>query len=711
MHGRMDRIRPPNTGFAHAGIVLLLLGLLSSLSGCQETPILFSPHLATADGTIFLAVQTRLQEDQPGYVLLRAATDSPTRWDEDGRYRGRVAGLFGSPEGITLVFADGTVVAGPTGKDATIRVQGDVRLRFAAAAKICGVPHAVDTQEPGQLQVMALRGLKWETAAPPLAVVGQVSSVQVLAWQDAPLLLWHVEIGGRRESGLRLARFTGAAWEQLPAPPRPQRGFFAAAADASGIFLVREPDGPLGSETRELLLARSDGRGWNEMPSGLPLPQSLREAQSRGLATVADTGQLLVARADATGTHVFVALDAAGTTWTRAASPLQTGADSPWLALPVLLLLLFGLGLTLLNRYLLRRSGLLTAQSVQARRVGTLASPLDRGMAMLVDLLLVMPLPLAFAIYGCGGSAQNLLEVLAGSPDERRILYWVWIAGLGFYAGIAEARWGQTVGKRLFGIRVRNARGGRILPAQALIRNALRILDFWPVVLFQIELPYLVALLLVALTPRRQRLGDVLGHTIVLRHVPLTRRTLVLASSSPRRSELFRGLGIPFTVQPPDVDETVLAAKSVEENALRLARNKAAAVSRTSNDTEVILAADTLVAAGAEIIGKPRDREEARQILRRLSGTTHRVVTGVAIIDRGTGQQLAACEQTEVEMRPLTEAEIDAYVESGEADGKAGAYAIQETGDRYVTAVRGSLSNVIGLPMELVVRMLEELDG
>ena len=180
---------------------------------------------------------------------------------------------------------------------------------------------------------------------------------------------------------------------------------------------------------------------------------------------------------------------------------------------------------------------------------------------------------------------------------------------------------------------------------------------------------------------------------------------LVLASASPRRRELLAGIGVTFRVEPADVDETPSAGAPPEQVAREIAARKVRAASQSGDDP--VLGADTIVvAADGEILGKPRDAGDARRMLRKLSGTTHRVITGVCVAtDRGRRVALAS-DCTRVTMRPLGDAEIAAYVASGESFGKAGAYAIQETGDRFVTRIDGSWSNVVGLPLEMVEPML-----
>jgi septum formation protein len=183
---------------------------------------------------------------------------------------------------------------------------------------------------------------------------------------------------------------------------------------------------------------------------------------------------------------------------------------------------------------------------------------------------------------------------------------------------------------------------------------------------------------------------------------------LVLASASPRRRELLAGLVDEFRVTPADVDETPRVGLSPEDAAVDIARRKALAVAAATD--EPVLAADTIVvAADGELLGKPTDAADARRILGKLSGTTHRVITGVCLAtERGRRLRLESAT-TGVTMRPLAAAEIDAYVASGESFDKAGAYAIQETGDRFVVRVDGSRTNVVGLPVELVARLLVDV--
>jgi len=194
--------------------------------------------------------------------------------------------------------------------------------------------------------------------------------------------------------------------------------------------------------------------------------------------------------------------------------------------------------------------------------------------------------------------------------------------------------------------------------------------------------------------------------------------TLILASNSPRRRELLRQAGYRFVVKPPSIEDRAAAgAMSPAARVESLAYMKAMAAVEAHGLTDgLVLAADTAVELAGRLIGKPADHDDARRILAELSGSTHRVITGMALVDLAADspmlkrlgeRRLLAHDVTEVRMRRMTPPEIDAYVASGEATGKAGAYALQETGDRYVERLDGSASNVVGLPIELLERMIE----
>jgi septum formation protein len=173
---------------------------------------------------------------------------------------------------------------------------------------------------------------------------------------------------------------------------------------------------------------------------------------------------------------------------------------------------------------------------------------------------------------------------------------------------------------------------------------------------------------------------------------------LILASASPRRAELLRAAGFDFDVMAADVDETMDAEEWPDGYVRRLALTKAEAV-RPRAEGRPVLAADTIVVVDGQILGKPRDADDARRMLQMLSGRSHAVVTGVCL---AAPTPQIAVERTTVVFAPLSEAEIDRYVESGEPMDKAGAYAIQGIASRFVRRIDGSYSNVVGLPVALV---------
>jgi septum formation protein len=177
--------------------------------------------------------------------------------------------------------------------------------------------------------------------------------------------------------------------------------------------------------------------------------------------------------------------------------------------------------------------------------------------------------------------------------------------------------------------------------------------------------------------------------------------TVVLASGSPRRHELLTQIGVEFVVREPDIDETPSSGEDPVDYVRRLASAKAAAVVAAPHD--LVIAADTTVALGSAILGKPMDDRDAASMLGRLSGATHLVHTGVAV--RLGDQELVEVCTTAVTFVDLDTATIDWYVATGEPMGKAGSYAIQGAGAALVSSVDGSVSNVIGLPLHVVVEL------
>jgi septum formation protein len=182
---------------------------------------------------------------------------------------------------------------------------------------------------------------------------------------------------------------------------------------------------------------------------------------------------------------------------------------------------------------------------------------------------------------------------------------------------------------------------------------------------------------------------------------------LILASASPRRRELLATLGLEFDVVPSEADETFPAHLNPREAAVHLAREKGRWVARLRPDAWV-LSADTIVVVEGEILGKPRDAEEALSMLTRLSGRTHTVITAFCLIHASLKRERCEAVETQVSFRAVAPGELAAYARSGEPLDKAGAYAIQGGAAGFVEAVEGSYSNVVGLPLEKLSEVLRE---
>lgn len=170
---------------------------------------------------------------------------------------------------------------------------------------------------------------------------------------------------------------------------------------------------------------------------------------------------------------------------------------------------------------------------------------------------------------------------------------------------------------------------------------------------------------------------------------------LILASGSPRRRELLSLFGIPFTVHAADIDETMDPAKPPQDEVARVSACKALAIPREPGDA--VIAADTIVVCGGRVLGKPHSREDAMQMLRLLSGREHQVMTGCTVVTDEAVQTFT--EITTLTFRPLTEGEIQRYVDTGEPMDKAGAYGIQGGAARFCPGIRGDYYNVMGLPV------------
>jgi len=183
---------------------------------------------------------------------------------------------------------------------------------------------------------------------------------------------------------------------------------------------------------------------------------------------------------------------------------------------------------------------------------------------------------------------------------------------------------------------------------------------------------------------------------------------LILASSSPRRAEILANAGLPFSVLSSAVDESPYPGETPAALVQRLANAKADLVTARAIGPAIILAADTVVVLDDKILGKPSSVEDARHMLQQLSGRTHSVLTGVALVRLPDGERRQFIESTLVHFRPVTDEELSSYLATEEPYDKAGAYAIQGQAGRYIPRIEGCYFNVVGLPLS---RVLTELKG
>lgn len=189
-------------------------------------------------------------------------------------------------------------------------------------------------------------------------------------------------------------------------------------------------------------------------------------------------------------------------------------------------------------------------------------------------------------------------------------------------------------------------------------------------------------------------------------------RTLVLASASPRRKELIQKLGLPVITIPANVDETT-SIEHPGEQVEQLSLRKASAVyQRLKDDSSmqleqpIIVGSDTIVVKDGRVLGKPKHKQDAIDMLTMLSGDVHDVYTGLGLVDFATGEQLSAHRQTKVRFKPLLQEQIERYVNTGEPMDKAGAYGIQDRGALFVDSIEGCYFSVVGLPISLLGELL-----
>ena len=190
-------------------------------------------------------------------------------------------------------------------------------------------------------------------------------------------------------------------------------------------------------------------------------------------------------------------------------------------------------------------------------------------------------------------------------------------------------------------------------------------------------------------------------------------KKLILASSSPRRRQILAEAGYQFDVIEPILDEPIYEKQknnlSPEEFAQAIAYFKAMQIAE-KNPESIVIGADTIVVCNDRLIGKAKNANHAREILNLLSRNRHRVITGIAIVNLEDNKRVIDYDETWITMKPMSQSEIEKYIKSGQWQGKAGAYALQQGGDKFVCKLEGSYSNVIGLPIELTSKLLKQFN-
>lgn len=608
-----------------------------------------------------------------------------------GRYNGLLAGVAIAPGGRLLALTrDGAL--GSYGDDGETICLPDDRWNMRALALLDGVPLALNLDNGAFHLVRPGPDQGWAQDRQGIADAGAVMRAELLLVNGEPHALWHSRSGDLSRGEIRHAVMRDGAWREEASLPLGDLDAFAAHVDANGrdIVLAAHAADATGAGNGRLIARVLREGEWRE--AALPNALADRLMAAHSFASAPGGGGTLWLSAGLDGAHVTRA-DAGGDIGPAGAVAPGMPAESVWPHLAGFVTLA---ALALLFVLYCRRS-----KTVSRNFPGRPPDLISRGAALGIDWFLSSA---ATGAYHIASGDMRILPDLVAMGDVQE-LFWVNMAALCVFMGVSETLFGCTPGKWLAGLRVRSVRGGAPTFSQTALRNLVRVLDMYPLAGF----PGLVGMIVTFFGPGRQRLGDMLAGTVVRRHADLGSRQLLLASASPRRLELIRELGMEVRVQPSSIDEDGVKGDTPEETVKMLSQAKARDGGVNAQSGEIVVAADTVVVLDGTVLGKPSDAADARRMLGALSGRSHSVYTGVTVWDSATGQGVTDVEETEVEFRELPASEIDAYVATGDPLDKAGGYGVQ-TG-RLVKQVRGSLSNVAGLPMEKLQSMLSSLDS
>lgn len=676
---RRRRFSPGKTAVRAAALLFMLAATAFSLDAPR------APALYAGDDGMIAGGWQAVSGDDEAYELFSLPSEGG--FVRLGKFSGRLAGVAVHNGEVLALTVDGALDA--HGDEPRSLANPDPRMRMAALAWWDGAPLALALTEDGLFTARPNAAGDWERSAAPAAKTRDATDAALVPLGDKLHLLWTHMAADLSGGAIRHHVLADGIWTELPPLTLGDVAAFSAHSPDGGALSLAAilPDIADRSRIRLAVKTWRDG-GWREDRLPPALAERLAEAYGYASAGGKKKGAAYWLATGPYGTLLLEQTEKTLSTETLAAPGDGIAGSEQWLRLATLA------GIVLLAVVYCRRSRTL------ARKFP--AHPPDlssRGAALAVDWLLVSFCMGAF--HAANGDAHILGELLL--RGDILDIFWTNLVALSLFMAVMEGLFGRTPGKYLAGLRVRNVRGGKPGFSQALFRNALRLIDMFPV---SIGFPGVIGIVATFLNPGRQRVGDLLASTVVRRHLPLTERTFLLASASPRRLELLKALGANIRAEATDIDESAVQGENPRDTVMRLSQAKAHAA---KPDRDIVVAADTVVVLDGEVLGKPKDADDAKNMLSRLSGRSHSVFTGVTVWDAATGQAMSDVEETEVEFRTLSEHEIDSYVATGDPMDKAGAYGVQ-TGF-LVKQVRGSLSNVAGLPMEKLQGLFSMLDA
>lgn len=620
-------------------------------------------------------------------------TGQPTRQPIHplGRYNGRLAGVAVDPDGkILALTSDGSLTA--HADDLQPLALPDTRWQMQALAIQANSPVAATLDGNNLHLARPDHNQNWIQDPTPIAHTEYPMRTELVPLNDTLHLFWITRTDQLSGGVIRHAVQHENTWEEKPPLTLGNTVGFCAFPDGDSILLSALTADPLAAGPEHAIFKRWKNNAWTDADVPTEMRHSLENRPFSFAAAAIPQKEtlLLISNADGAILNRFTPAGAASkSTLTPAPEKAEVGLAPRFTSL-----ISVGMILLLLLLYC-RRSRVISKNHPEKA-----PDLLSRGAALGIDWMLAS---LAMGAYHWAAGDVRIL------PDMLRLgqvegIFWANLAGLALFMFMAEAAFGATPGKYLAGLRVVSVFGGKPGVLQTAMRNFLRAIDMYP---FSGTFPGIIGAVSTFLNRNRQRIGDMMAGTLVKRHLPLDKRGFLLASASPRRLELLNELGVKVRVEAPNINEDSIKEATPEDTVRTLAQEKAKAMLEKARPPELVVAADTIVVLDGEIMGKPADPADATAMLKKLSGRSHSVFTGVTVWDPASGRGLTDVEETEVEFRELSDTEIAAYVATGDPLDKAGAYGIQ-TG-YLVKQVRGSLSNVAGLPMEKLQTMVEHL--